>query len=148
MEGLRALGDAAVPAVAALARERGAGYSFAVRVLAAASSPEAAEALAEVVADPGTRDCDRLEAAMALADRGDPRGLPAVRALALSPAPSPLRAAAYHCLRGMPGGLSAADLLAGPLAVDPELRPLVLEDLRTRGLGAGAAPDGPPGGHP
>jgi hypothetical protein len=138
---LRALGVGALPALTDLLRERGAGYAYAVRLLGALDLPPARDVLAEVLVDGGARDCDRLEAALSLDDAADPRGLAALRALSASM--SPLRTAAYFALRARPDGLSVADLVHGPYLDDPEVRPLVVEDLRARGVDPGGPLDDP-----
>ena len=140
VEELKALGESAVPAVAALLREKGAGYAFALRILAGSRDPEALAALREAALDPGARDCDRMEAALVLDGHGDPDGLEVLRRLSRR---GTLRAAAYYCLREREGGLADEDLALGPYLDDDEVRPLAVEDLLARGYETGGSLDDP-----
>ncbi len=141
METLRGLGAAAVPALAALLRERGAGYAYAVRLLAAAATEEARATLREAAGDAGARECDRFEAAVALDDQGDPAGRPVLRSLA---ARGTLRAAAFLVLSVREGGIEDRDLVLGPWLDDDEVRPLAVEEIRRRGAETGGSLDSPP----
>ncbi|MHC4820084.1 MAG: HEAT repeat domain-containing protein [Planctomycetota bacterium] len=138
MDALRAMGDSAVPALREILDEREAGYGYAVRVLGDIGSPDADDALRGVCQDANARDCDRLEAAQALLDRGDAEALETLRRIARR---GDLRAAAYYCLRDRPDGFADEDLALGPYLDNPEIRPLVVEDLLGRGYETGGSLD-------